>query len=91
MENTFDIHKWQAKHLTKLVKENRQVKEVTGAGLQRLDGMVHRGLLKDFLEAFDEIHSDLILTGEEFPAIDLIEFLSQEMQRYAEDTRMDRE
>ena len=53
--------------------------------------MVHRGLLKEFLEAFDEIHSDLILTGEEFPAIDLIEFLSQEMQRYAEDTGMDRE
>ena len=22
MENTFDIHNWQAKHLTKLVKEN---------------------------------------------------------------------
>jgi hypothetical protein len=59
--------------------------------LQRIDGMIHRGLLKDFLEAFDEIHSDLILTGEEFPAIDLIEFLSQEMQRYAEDTGMDRE
>jgi hypothetical protein len=87
MENNFDIHKWQAKYL----RETKEVKEVTGAGLQRLDGMVHRGLLKEFLEAFDEIHSDLILTGEEFPAIDLIEFLSQEMQRYAEDTGMDRE
>ena len=87
MENNFDIHKWQAKYL----RESKEVKEVTGAGLQRLDGMVHRGLLKEFLEAFDEIHSDLILTGEEFPAIDLIEFLSQEMQRYAEDTGMDRE
>lgn len=88
MENNFDIHKWQAKYL---IKESAEVKEITGAGLKRLDGMVHRGLLKDFLEAFDEIHSDLILAGEEFPAIDLIEFLSQEMQRYAEDTGMDRE
>ena len=85
MENNFDIHKWQAKYL----KESKVVKEITGAGLERLDGMVHRDLLKQFLETFEEIHSDLILTGEEFPAIDLIEFLSQEMQKYAQDTRMD--
>lgn len=87
MERDFDIHKWQARYLG----ENKEVKEITSGGLQRINGMVHRGLLKEFLEAFDEIHSDLILTGEEFPAIDLIEFLSQEMQRYAEDTGMDRE
>jgi hypothetical protein len=86
MEN-FDIHQWQAKYL----KENKEVKEITSAGLQRIDGMVHRGLLQEFLEAFDQIHSDLILTGEDFPAIDLIEFLSQEMQAYAEDTGMDRQ
>ena len=86
MEN-FNIQDWQAKFL----KENKEVKEITSGGLQRIEGMVHRELLKEFLEAFDEIHSDLILTGEEFPAIDLIEFLSQEMQRYAEDTGMDRE
>jgi hypothetical protein len=87
MERDFDIHKWQARYLG----ENREVREITSGGLDRIDGMVHRGLLKEFLEAFAEIHSDLILTGEEFPAIDLIEFLSQEMQRYAEDTGMDRE
>jgi hypothetical protein len=86
MEN-FNIQDWQAKFL----KENKEVKEITSGGLQRIEGMVHRELLKEFLEAFDEIHSDLILTGEEFPAIDLIDFLSQEMQRYAEDTGMDRE
>lgn len=85
MEN-FDIHQWQAKYL----KENKEVKEITSAGLQTIDGMIHRGLLQEFLEAFDQIHSDLILTGEDFPAIDLIEFLSQEMQAYAEDTGMDR-
>ena len=85
MEREFDIHKWQARYLG----ENKEVREITSGGLQRIDGMVHRELLKEFLEAFDEIHSDLILTGEEFPAIDLIEFLSQEMQRYAEDTGMD--
>jgi hypothetical protein len=87
MKRDFNIHEWQAKYL----KENKEVREITSGGLQRIDGMVHRGLLKEFLEVFDEIHSDLILTGEEFPAIDLIEFLSQEMQRYAEDTGMDRE
>ena len=86
MEN-FNIQDWQAKFL----KENKEVREITSGGLQRIEGMVHRELLKEFLEAFDEIHSDLILTGEEFPAINLIEFLSQEMQRYAEDTGMDRE
>lgn len=86
MEN-FNIQDWQ----TKFLKENKEVREITSGGLERIDGMVHRGLLKEFLEAFDEIHSDLILTGEEFPAIDLIQFLSQEMQRYAEDTGMDRE
>jgi hypothetical protein len=86
MEN-FNIQDWQAKFL----KENKEVREITSGGLQRIEGMVHRELLKEFLEAFDEIHSDLILTGEEFPAIDLIDFLSQEMQRYAEDTGMDRE
>jgi hypothetical protein len=91
MENTFDIHKWQAKHLTKLVKENRQVKEVTGAGLERLDGMIEQPLLRSFLETFSEIHSDLLQHGEEFSSMDLIEFLSQEMQHHARDTGMDRE
>lgn len=85
MANNFDMHQWRAKHL----QESKKVNEITSDSLERLDGMVHRGLLKEFLEAFEEIHSDLILTGEEFPAIDLIEFLSQEMQRYAQDTGMD--
>lgn len=85
MKNNFDIHKWQAKYL----KESKKVNEITSDSLERLDGMVHRGLLKEFLEAFEEIHSDLTLTGEEFPAIDLIEFLSQEMQRHAQDIGMD--
>jgi hypothetical protein len=87
MERDFDIHQWQAKYL----KENIEVREITSAGLQRLDGMVNRVLLQRFLLLFEEIHGDLIEAGEEFPATDLIEFLSQQMQEYAEDTGMDRE
>lgn len=81
-----NIHNWQAKFL----KENKEVREITSAGLQRLDGMVNRVLLQRFLLLFEEIHGDLIEAGEEFPATELIGFLSQQMQEYAEDTGMDR-
>ena len=42
MEN-FNIQDWQAKFL----KEDKEVKEITSGGLQRIDGMIHRGLLKN--------------------------------------------
>jgi hypothetical protein len=90
MKNDFNIHQWQAKFLTKLVKENRQVKEITSDGLARLDGMIEQPLLRNFLETFSEIHSDLLQHGEEFSSMDLIEFLSQEMQHHARDTGMDK-
>lgn len=86
MKRDFDIHQWQARYLG----ENKEVREITSAGLQRLDGMVHRVLLQRFLLLFEEIHGDLIEAGEEFPTTELIGFLSQQMQEYAEDTGMDR-
>jgi hypothetical protein len=84
MKNNFDIHKWQAKYL----RESKEVREVTGAGLERLEGMIDRPLLRTFLETFDEMYNDLIDNGEEFEPGDLIEFLSYQMQEWARDSRM---
>ena len=78
MENNFDMHQWRAKHL----------QEATGAGLERLEGMINRPLLKDFLEAFDEMYNDLIEKGEEFEPDEVIEFLSYQMEEWARDSRM---
>lgn len=84
MKNNFDIHKWQAKYL----KENKGVREITGEGLDRLEGMIDRPLLRTFLEAFDEMYNDLIDNGEEFEPGDVIEFLSHQMHEWARDSRM---
>jgi hypothetical protein len=78
MKNNFDMHQWRAKYL----------KEVTGEGLGRLEGMVDRPLLRTLLETFDQIYNDLIENGEEFEPGDVIEFLSYQMQEWARDSRM---
>jgi hypothetical protein len=78
MENNFDMHQWRAKHL----------KEITGGGLERLEGMIDRPLLRTFLETFDEMYNDLVENGEEFEPGDVIEFLSYQMQEWARDSRM---
>jgi hypothetical protein len=84
MESTFDIYKWQAKYL----KENTQVKEISGSSFGRLDGMVDQPLLRTFLETFDEMYNDLIENGEEFEPGEVIEFLTYQMEEWARDSRM---
>jgi hypothetical protein len=44
MENNFDIHNWQAKHLKNLVKENTQVAEYG----QAPDSLI--GLVEEYLD-----------------------------------------
>ena len=57
MENNFDIHKWQAKYLTKLVKENTEIAEY-GQEPESLIGLVEEYLNNSGLDG-DQILLEL--------------------------------
>ena len=65
--------------------------EVTGETLSRIDGLTSLPLKQKFLNAFDEIYSDMVESGDPFDVMDVIDYLCGEMQRFAEDTSMDAE
>lgn len=62
--------------------------EVTGETLSRIDGLTSLPLKQKFLNAFDEIYSDMVESGDPFDVMDVIDYLCGEMQRFAEDTGM---
>ena len=70
------------------IKEEK-LQEMTGEIYNRIDGLTNQNLLTQFLESFNEIYSDMVEGGDPFDVMDVIDYLSSQMQDYARDTSMD--
>lgn len=70
-------------------KNESNIQEMTRDTFERMDGLVNQNLLKEFLDAFEEIYSDYIEGGDPFDASEVIDFLSIMMQNRAQDARLD--
>ena len=70
-------------------REKKDVNEMTGEVFNRIDGLVNRNILQRFLGAFDGIYDDMVEGGDPFDVSDVIQYLTYQMQEFAQDTRMD--
>jgi hypothetical protein len=70
-------------------REKKDVNEMTGEVFNRIDGLVNRNILQRFLGAFDGIYEDMVEGGDPFDVSDVIQYLTYQMQEFAQDTRMD--
>ena len=70
-------------------KANKGVKEMTGGNYNRIDGLTNQVLLQQFLLKFSEIYEDMVEAGDMFDVSDVIQYLTSQMQEFANDTRMD--
>jgi hypothetical protein len=77
-----------AKEREKIIKKGG-IKEMTGEIYNRIDGLVNRNMLQRFLGAFDGIYEDMVEGGDPFDVSDVIQYLTSQMQEFAQDTRMD--
>jgi len=77
-----------AKEREKIIKKGG-IKEMTGENFNRIDGLVNRVLLQQFLLKFSEIYEDMVEAGDPFDVSDVIQYLTYQMQEFAQDTRMD--
>ena len=73
----------------KELEKKKGVKEMTGETYNRIDGLTDQRLLVKFLESFNEIYSNMVEGGDLFDVMDVIDYLSSQMQDYARDTSMD--
>jgi hypothetical protein len=76
---------YKAQKVKDMMSKAEGVDEVTSKVGSRILGMIHRPFLANILEKFAEIYQDLIDNGEEFDAQDVIDFLSIEMSKFADD------
>lgn len=68
--------------------EGEEVTEITGETLNRIDGLISRPLLNDFLNKFSEIYEDMVESGDIFDVSDVVEYLATAMDDHATDTSM---
>ena len=73
---------------TSHLKEDN-IEEMTGETFNRIDGLTNQNLKAQFLDKFSEIYEDMVEAGDLFDASDVIDYLCNEMQAYAVDTKMD--
>ena len=69
------------KKSTSHIKEEK-LEEMTGEIYSRIDGMIDQNLKAEFIDKFISIQEDFIESGEEFDALDVIDYLASEMQKY---------
>jgi hypothetical protein len=67
----------------------KDVKEMTGDVFNRIDGLTNQVLKQQFLIKFSEIYEDMVEGGDPFDVSDVIQYLTSQMQEFAQDTRMD--
>lgn len=67
----------------------KDVKEMTGEAYNRIDGLTNQVLKQQFLLKFSEIYEDMVEAGDPFDVSDVIQYLTSQMQEFAQDTRMD--
>ena len=77
-----------AKEREKIIKKGG-IKEISFEVSNRIDGLVNRVLLQQFLLKFSEIYEDMVEGGDPFDVSDVIQYLTSQMQEFAQDTRMD--
>ena len=77
-----------AKEREKIIKQGG-IKEMTGENFNRIDGLTNRVLLQQFLLKFSEIYEDMVEAGDPFDVSDVIQYLTSQMQEFADDTSMD--
>jgi len=77
-----------AKEREKIIKKGG-IKEISFEVSNRIDGLVNRVLLQQFLLKFSEIYEDMVEGGDPFDISDVIQYLTSQMQEFAQDTRMD--
>lgn len=70
------------------IKEDN-IEEMTGETFNKIDGLTNQNLKAQFLDKFSEIYEDMVEAGDLFDASDVIDYLCNEMQAYAVDTKMD--
>lgn len=70
-------------------KNESNIQEMTRDTFERMDGLVNQNLLREFLDAFEEIYSDYHEGGDPFDASEVIDFLSIMMQNRAQDAKLD--
>lgn len=70
-------------------RDKKGVNEMTGEAYGRIDGLVNRVLLQQFLIKFSEIYEDMVEGGDPFDVSDVIQYLTSQMQEFADDTNMD--
>jgi hypothetical protein len=77
-----------AKEREKIIKQGG-IKEMTGDAYDRIDGLTNQVLKQQFLLKFSEIYEDMVEAGDMFDVSDVIQYLTSQMQEFAQDTRMD--
>jgi hypothetical protein len=77
-----------AKEREKIIKQGG-IKEMTGEAYDRIDGLTNQVLKQQFLIKFSEIYEDMVEAGDMFDVSDVIQYLTSQMQDFADDTRMD--
>jgi hypothetical protein len=70
-------------------ESKNSVKEMTGEAYNRIDGLINQSMKNRFLNGFQELYMDMVEAGDMFDVMDVINYLSNEMQDYAKDTKMD--
>ena len=77
-----------AKEREKIIKQGG-IKEMTGDVYNRIDGLTNQVLKQQFLLKFSEIYEDMVEGGDPFDVSDVIQYLTSQMQDFADDTKMD--
>jgi hypothetical protein len=72
-------------------ESKNSVKEMTGEVFNRIDGLTNQVLKQQFLLKFSEIYEDMVEAGDMFDVSDVIQYLTYQMQEFAQDTKMDQE
>jgi hypothetical protein len=77
--------------IAKEKESKNSVKEMTGEVFNRIDGLTNQVLKQQFLLKFSEIYEDIVEAGDMFDVSDVIQYLTYQMQEFAQDTKMDQE
>jgi hypothetical protein len=72
-------------------ESKNSVKEMTGEVFNRIDGLTNQVLKQQFLLKFSEIYEDMVEAGDMFDVSDVMQYLTYQMQEFAQDTKMDQE
>ena len=75
--------------IAKEKESKNSVKEMTGEVFNRIDGLTNQVLKQQFLLKFSEIYEDMVEAGDMFDVSDVIQYLTYQMQEFAQDTKMD--